>query len=107
MAVTLRVLDPADNLANHQKALRQTESLSFRLLSISVGRQNGTTANLVCFLQQASGPPAAPVSLETIDGNRDQMAQQAVLNARAAGRSLVCFGSLYVAGELRNVAVYR
>lgn len=105
MPATLRILDANATLANHEAALRQAENLSFRLLSLTIGRENANPANLVTLLQSRAGPPPSPINLETIGGDLDQTAQEARLNT--GDRVLVCYGSLYVGGRECNVAAYR
>lgn len=104
MPVTLRILNANDTLAEHQEALRQTEDLSFVLLSLAVGHESRRLANLVTLLQGAT-TPTIPISLIMIDGSLDQAAQQAELNS--GGRQIVCFGSLYVQGQACNILAYR
>jgi hypothetical protein len=104
MAMTLRTLDTTATLAEQQLAIRQAEALGFRVLSLTVGRAGGGQANLVTFVQQA-GAPAQPITLEPLDGALDQNAQEAALNA--AGRQVVCYGSLYVQSAPQNVMVSR
>ena len=105
MPVTLRILNANDTLADHQEALRQTEELSFVLLSLTVGHESGSRANLVTLLQDAATTPTTPISLSMIDGHLDQAAQQAELNS--GGKQIVCFGSLYVQGQACNILAYR
>ena len=105
MSVTLRILDANATLASHEVTLRQTEALSFRLLSMTTGHERSKPANLVTLLQDPSGLPPSPLRLEMVDGGLDQAAQEAQLNGGA--RVLVCYGSLYVQNQPRNIAAYR
>jgi hypothetical protein len=105
MPVTLRILNANDILTNHQETLMRTEELSFVLLSLAVGHESGSRANLVTLLQDPATPPTIPISLSMIDGSLDQAAQQAGLNS--GGKQIVCFGSLYVQGQACNILAYR
>src|SRR5262249_10205390 len=100
----LRTLDTAATLADQQTAIRQTERLGFRLVSLSIGRVGGGRANAVAFLDQQGALPA-PITLEVVDGALAQDAQETALNK--AGRQLVCYGSLHVNGLAENVAAWR
>ena len=104
MAITLRALDTTKGLTEQQTAIRQTEELGFRILSLTTGRLGGGKANLATFVQQA-GAPTKAIMLQVIDGVLDQDAQEAALNT--AGSQLVCFGSLHVDGVPQNVAAWR
>jgi hypothetical protein len=104
MSITLRKLDANAQLTNHQTAIRQSEKLAFRLVSITIGHESGNKANLVAFSDDMGGS-ANPIQLEIIDGGLDQAAQEALLNKE--GLALVCYGSLYVKGQPQNVAAYR
>ena len=53
MAITLRALDTTKGLTEQQTAIRQTEELGFRILSLTTGRLGGGKANLATFVQQA------------------------------------------------------
>lgn len=105
MPVTLRILNANDTLADHQEALRQAEELSYVLLSLTIGRESGNRANLVTFSQGAATTPAVPISLNVVDGDLDQAAQEAKLNTE--GKEIVCYGSLYVRGLGCNILAYR
>lgn len=105
MSVTLRTLNANDTLANHQEALRQTEELSFVLLSLTVGHESGMQANLVTLLQGSATTPTVPIKLSVVDGGLDQAAQQAELNS--GGKEIVCYGSLYIQGQECNILAYR
>jgi len=105
MSVTLRTLDATATLAGLQQAIRQAEELGFRLNSFMAGRAGGRPANLVTLLQATAGVEPTPLDLEIIDGSLSQDDQEARLNASA--KEIVCFGSLYVEGQARNVAAYR
>ena len=104
MAITLRTLDTNASLVQQQTAIQQAEDLGFRLLSLTIGRVGGGRANLVAFVQVPSAP-ATVLALEVVNGTLDQNAQETALNA--AGRQLICYGSLYVQGTPENVAVWR
>ena len=103
MAITLRTLDTNASLVRHQTAIQQAEDVGFRLLSLTTGRVGGGRANLVTFVQTPGAPTT--ITLEVVNGALDQDTQEAALNA--AGRQLVCYGSLYVQGTPENVAVWR
>ena len=104
MEITLRTPDTTQTLANHQTALRQTEALGLRLLSLTTGQITGRRANIVTFVQQDNAP-TTPLTLEVVDGALDQDAQEGNLNR--PGRELVCYGSLFVSSTARNVAAWR
>ena len=105
MPVTLRILDANATLASHEATLQQTEDLSFRLLSFTTGIERGRPANLLTLRQDTAGPPPSPIRLEMVDGELDQAAQEAQLNTGTS--VLVCYGSLYVQSQPRNIAAYR
>ena len=104
MAITLRTLDTNASLLQQQTAIRQAEELGFQLLSLTTGQVGGGRTNLVTFVQ-TPGAPATAITLEVVNGTLDQDAQETTLNA--AGRQLVCYGSLSVQGTPENVAVWR
>ena len=105
MAVSLDVLDAHATLADLQKTLRQTEELGFQLVSITIGIVGGTPASLVTFSQSSAGNPPTSISLEIVDGGLNKDQQEAALNG--SGKPVVCYGSLFVEGQRRNVAAYR
>jgi len=104
MALTLRTLDTNASLVQQQTAIRQAEELGFRLLSLTTDRVGGGRANLVTFVQTPDAPATA-ITLEVVNGGLDQDAQETALNA--AGRQLVCYGSLSIQGTPENVVVWR
>lgn len=104
MAISVDILDANAKLAELEKAIQQTEALPFRLISITIGVAGGKPASLVTFLKGAAAP-AAPISLEVIDGALSKDQQQAHINGN--GKTVVCYGSLYVQGQPQNVAAYR
>jgi hypothetical protein len=85
--------------------IRHTEALPFQLMSLSVGVVSGAPANLGTFVQTSTGGLLAPITLEEIASNLDKNQQEAELNK--AGRHVVCYGSLYVGSQQRNVVAFR
>ena len=105
MAISLDILGAKRTLAELQQAIRQTEALPFQLISLAVGIVSGAPANLATFVQSAAGGLLAPIFLEVIAENLDKNQQEVELNK--PGRQVVCYGSLYVQGQARNVVAYR
>lgn len=104
MPVSLDVLDSDAPISDLEQAINQTEQLGFRLLSIATGLVGGQRANLVTFAQDGGSNPS-PVSLAVIGSSLTKDRQEAALNT--SGKSVVCYGSLYVQGRPQNVAAYR
>src|SRR5262245_21092099 len=104
MSITLRTLDTHATLDDQQTAIRQTEALGFRLLSLSAGQVGGGRANMLV-LTQEPGAPSSPVTLEIVNGALGQDAQEAALTR--PGRQLICYGSVSVSSAAQNVAAWR
>jgi hypothetical protein len=104
MPVSLDVLDSNAPISDLQNAINQTERLGFRLLSMATGFVSGQRANLVTFAQDGGHNPPT-VSLAVIDSSLSKDQQEAALNT--SGKSVVCYGSLYVQGQPQNIAAYR
>lgn len=104
MPVQVRILAASNSLAQHEQAIQQNEALGFELLSIATGSASSAPANLITFTSVASAP-ASPVSLQAVAGNLTDQQQQSQLNG--SGKSVVCYGSLFVNGQSQNVAALR
>lgn len=105
MAISLDILGAQRTLAELQQTIQQTEALPFQLLSLAVGVVGGAPANLATFVQTLAGGLLAPITLEEIASTLDKNQQEVELNK--PGRQVVCYGSLYVGGQQRNVVAFR
>lgn len=106
MAVSLDVLNANATLAELEATLRQTEAdTRFDVLSLAVATAGGQRASMVTFKHRGTAAPPAPLSLLLVDGTSSKDQQQATLNT--SGKSVICYGSLFVEGQPRNVAALR
>jgi hypothetical protein len=103
MAVRVRILDSQGSLAMHEATIAQQEELSFELVALAAGRAGGQNASLLTLGFAAAAPPK--IHLMLVDGNLTDREQEALLNTQAP--NLVCYGTLFVEGVLRNVAAFR
>ena len=106
MAVSLDILDANASLASLEATLQQTEAdLRFTLLSFAAGMVTGQRGNIVTFQHRGAAAAPAQVSLQVVDGGLSKDEQEAKLNT--SGKVVVCYGSLYVAGQPQNVVALR
>jgi hypothetical protein len=103
MAVRVRILDSQNTLAAHEATIAQQEELKFELVALAAGRAGGRDASLVTWRFVSVAP--ARIHLMIVDGTLTDTEQEAKLNTEAP--KLVCYGTLFVEGALRNVAAFR
>ncbi len=103
MPVSLDTLDAQAPLASHEAELQQAEALMFEVVGLAAGHVGGQRANIVTLRSVAAKPGA--IHLRIVDDALTKDQQEATLNADMP--KLVCYGTLYVQGTLKNVAAFR
>jgi hypothetical protein len=104
MPLTVQTIGKTLSLPEIRDAVDQTEALNFDLVSLSAGIAGTAQVNLAVFSFRTGSKPPAVVLLE-IDGSLLLDRQEAALNAE--GKQLICYGTVYVAGSPKNIALFR
>ncbi len=104
MPLTVQTIGKTRSLQEIRDAVDQTEALNFQFVSLAAGVAGSQQVNLAVFSLHTGSKPPAVVLLE-IDGSLPPDQQEAALNAE--GKQLICYGTVYVAGSAKNIAVFR
>jgi hypothetical protein len=106
MTVSLDILRANASLAELEMALQQTEqNHSFELVSVAAGTVGGASASIATFRHRDGAAAPSPLVLFVVANSWTKDQQEAALNS--TGKSVVCYASLLVAGQRKNVAVLR
>ncbi len=107
MAITVREIDVNKTLDEVKTIVVQTEQLAYEIVSLTVGSARGNATNLAVFRQRALGP-IGPLNLLEIDGSSPVTQQELQLSqAEASPKRLVSYGSVFVGGVQKNIAILR